>query len=64
VERFLEGSLDFPGIWRLVEEAVERFDAAGRPEPDLEELVAFDAEVRAWCHTRAMRRPAREGGAS
>ncbi len=47
VQRFLEGTLDFPGIARLVAAAVERFGAG--PAPDLHELIAFDAEVRAWC---------------
>jgi 1-deoxy-D-xylulose-5-phosphate reductoisomerase len=48
VARFLEGSLDFVGIPRLLEEAVDRYggatDAVG---PDVEALVALDAEVRA-----------------
>ena len=47
VRRFLGRSLDFPGIARLAGEAVERFGAG--PEPGLEELIALDAEVRAWC---------------
>jgi 1-deoxy-D-xylulose-5-phosphate reductoisomerase len=50
VARFLAGTLDFPGISRTLEAAVERF---GRPPagesaaPDLDELIALDAEVRA-----------------
>jgi len=47
VERFLGGSLDFPGIPRLLEAAVDRFGAAGAADPDLDELVALDREVRA-----------------
>ena len=47
VERFLGGSLDFPGIPRLLETAVDRFGAAGVADPDLDELVALDREVRA-----------------
>jgi 1-deoxy-D-xylulose-5-phosphate reductoisomerase len=47
VRRFLEGTLDFPGIWRLAGNAVERFGTGSAP--GLEELVALDAEVRAWC---------------
>ena len=47
VERFLRGTLDFPGIPRLLEAAVERFDG-GESEPDLDELVTLDAEVRAF----------------
>jgi 1-deoxy-D-xylulose-5-phosphate reductoisomerase len=49
VARFLDGSLDFPGITRLVGAAVERFGAAGAGDPDLATVVALDAEVRAWC---------------
>jgi 1-deoxy-D-xylulose-5-phosphate reductoisomerase len=45
VERFLAGTLDFPGIPRLLAAAVERFGGAG--EPPVDELVALDAEVRA-----------------
>jgi 1-deoxy-D-xylulose-5-phosphate reductoisomerase len=55
VERFLDGSLDFPGIPALVGEAVERF-ANGGAEPDLEELIALDRAVREWSATA---RPAR-----
>jgi 1-deoxy-D-xylulose-5-phosphate reductoisomerase len=46
VARFLDGSLDFPGIPRLLEAAVGRYGTPG-PDPDLDELVALDAEVRA-----------------
>lgn len=49
VARFLAGSLDFPGIAGLVERAVERFGAG--PDPALDELLALDADVRAWCET-------------
>jgi 1-deoxy-D-xylulose-5-phosphate reductoisomerase len=49
VERFLAGELSYPGMARLVEQAVERFrvDRA----PGLDELEAIDAEVRAWART-------------
>jgi 1-deoxy-D-xylulose-5-phosphate reductoisomerase len=47
VERFLDGTLDFPGIPRLLEAAVERFGDAGLADPDVEQLIALDAEVRA-----------------
>ena len=47
VARFLDGSLDFPGIPRLLEAAVARFGTAGSADPGLEEVVALDAEVRA-----------------
>jgi 1-deoxy-D-xylulose-5-phosphate reductoisomerase len=48
VGRFLDGTLDFPGIPRLLEAAVTRF--GGTPDdapPDVDGLVALDAEVRA-----------------
>ncbi|MGC8633952.1 MAG: 1-deoxy-D-xylulose-5-phosphate reductoisomerase [Candidatus Limnocylindrales bacterium] len=47
VRRFLERRLSFPGIARLAGEAVERFGPGA--EPELEDLLALDAEVRAWC---------------
>lgn len=46
VARFLGGTLDFPGIPRLLEAAVERFGATGGPDPALDELIALDREVR------------------
>jgi 1-deoxy-D-xylulose-5-phosphate reductoisomerase len=45
VGRFLVGSLDFPGIARTLDQAVERYGAG--PDPNVEELIALDAEVRA-----------------
>ncbi len=48
VTRFLDGSLDFQGIPRFLDAAVERFGgptAAG--DPDVDELIALEAEVRA-----------------
>jgi len=47
VDRFLAGSLDFPGIPRLLEAAVERFGGGPEQAPDVEGLVALDREVRA-----------------
>jgi 1-deoxy-D-xylulose-5-phosphate reductoisomerase len=50
VARFLDGSLDFPGIPRLLEAAVARFGGSSggvATEPGLDELIALDAEVRA-----------------
>jgi 1-deoxy-D-xylulose-5-phosphate reductoisomerase len=47
VARFLDGSLDFPGIARLLERAIERFGSGPDGDPDVEALVALDAEVRA-----------------
>jgi 1-deoxy-D-xylulose-5-phosphate reductoisomerase len=55
VARFLDGSLDFLGISRLVAAAVERFGGtAGGPDPSLGELEALDGEVRAWAGTHAV----------
>jgi 1-deoxy-D-xylulose-5-phosphate reductoisomerase len=52
VERFLDGTLDFPGIPRLLEAAVEQFGESGLGDPDVEQLIALDAEVRAAFATR------------
>jgi len=53
VARFLAGSLDFIGIPRLLADAVERF-AGGAGDPDLDALIAIDAEVRAAFATGAV----------
>jgi 1-deoxy-D-xylulose-5-phosphate reductoisomerase len=45
VARFLDGTLDFPGIPRLLEAAVERFGSGGQ-EPGLDGLVELDRTVR------------------
>jgi len=50
VARFLDGTLDFPGITALCAEAVSRH-AAGSADPALPELLALDEEVRAWSAT-------------
>jgi 1-deoxy-D-xylulose-5-phosphate reductoisomerase len=47
VGRFLDGSLDFPGIARTLEAAVERFGPGSDQSPAVDELIALDAEVRA-----------------
>ena len=48
VRRFLDGTLDFTGIPRLLEAAVRRFgDPGSDPEPDVPALVELDREVRA-----------------
>jgi hypothetical protein len=47
VTRFLDGTLDFPGIPRLLEAAVDRFGEGADQAPDVESLVALDREVRA-----------------
>jgi 1-deoxy-D-xylulose-5-phosphate reductoisomerase len=47
VRRFLDGSLDFVSIPRLLEAAVARFGAPTGDDdgPGLDELIALDAEV-------------------
>ncbi len=47
VARFLEGTLGFTGIPALLDAAVERFGGTIGPDPDVQALVALDAEVRA-----------------
>jgi 1-deoxy-D-xylulose-5-phosphate reductoisomerase len=47
VTRFLDGTLEFAGIPRLLEAAVERFGGSGTADPDVDALVALDGEVRA-----------------
>lgn len=47
VARFLDGTLDFPGIPRLLEAAVRRFGEGADQAPDVPALVALDREVRA-----------------
>src|SRR3954465_6447505 len=46
VGRFLAGTLDFPGIPRVLEAAVTRFGEGGDQAPDLASLVELDREVR------------------
>ena len=47
VARFLGGSLDFPGIARLLEAAVRRFGEGADQTPGVDGLLALDHEVRA-----------------
>jgi 1-deoxy-D-xylulose-5-phosphate reductoisomerase len=47
VARFLAGSLDFPGIPRLLEASVARFGSGPDQAPDVNALVELDREVRA-----------------
>jgi 1-deoxy-D-xylulose-5-phosphate reductoisomerase len=47
VARFLDRTLDFPGIPRLLEAAVRRFGGGPDQAPDIDGLVALDLEVRA-----------------
>jgi len=54
VSRFLEGTLDFLGIPRLLSAAVDRFATGGADDPDVDSLIAIDAEVRAIYATGAI----------
>jgi 1-deoxy-D-xylulose-5-phosphate reductoisomerase len=47
VARFLDRTLDFPGIPRLLEAAVRRFGEGSDQAPDVPALVELDREVRA-----------------
>jgi len=54
VARFLDGSLDFNGIPRLLGAAVDRFGVARAgesAEPSLDQLVSLDAEVRSFAES-------------
>jgi 1-deoxy-D-xylulose-5-phosphate reductoisomerase len=46
VARFLDGTLDYLGIPRLLEQVVERYGETGGPDPDVDALIALDAEIR------------------
>jgi 1-deoxy-D-xylulose-5-phosphate reductoisomerase len=48
VARFLAGTLNFPGISRVLGAAVEKFGPGEPASPGLEELVYLDAEVRSF----------------
>jgi 1-deoxy-D-xylulose-5-phosphate reductoisomerase len=52
VERFLDGSLDLPGIAALCSEAVSRYGDG--PQPDLDELLELDHEVRVFARSATM----------
>jgi 1-deoxy-D-xylulose 5-phosphate reductoisomerase len=47
VARFLDGTLDFMGIPRLLEAAVTRYGEGVDQAPGVDDLVALDHEVRA-----------------
>jgi 1-deoxy-D-xylulose-5-phosphate reductoisomerase len=57
VARFLDGTLGFTGIPAMLEAAVARF-GSGAGTPDVDELVALDAEVRAAFATARFGGPA------
>jgi 1-deoxy-D-xylulose-5-phosphate reductoisomerase len=47
VDRFLAGDLDFAGIARTLDAAIERFGPGPAQSPGVDELIALDADVRA-----------------
>jgi len=55
VDRFVNGTLDFNGIATLCADAVNRFGSGDAP--NLEELIALDAEVRAWASSATVTTP-------
>jgi 1-deoxy-D-xylulose-5-phosphate reductoisomerase len=61
VGRFLDGTLSFDGIPRLLAAAVERYGVGSAAEqaPNLESLIALDAEVRAAFASGPVESPAR-----
>jgi 1-deoxy-D-xylulose-5-phosphate reductoisomerase len=58
VGRFLAGTLDFPGISRLLETAVARYGSNRSTAPDMDDLVALDAEIRDTFARGQIRSPA------
>jgi len=58
VARFLGGTLGFTGIPALLEAAIGRFGGGAAADPDVEELVALDADVRAAFATTPFGAPA------
>ena len=58
VARFLGGTLGFTGIPALLEAAIGRFGGGAAADPDVEELVALDADVRAAFATTQFGAPA------
>jgi 1-deoxy-D-xylulose-5-phosphate reductoisomerase len=58
VARFLDGTLGFTGIPALLEAAVARFGGTAAPDPDVEELVGLDLDVRAAFTTTRFGAPA------
>ena len=57
VARFLDGTLAFDGIPRLLEAAVGRFGAGADQAPDVDALIALDGEVRGWAATASATAP-------
>ncbi|HEX5147856.1 MAG TPA: 1-deoxy-D-xylulose-5-phosphate reductoisomerase [Candidatus Limnocylindrales bacterium] len=55
VARFLDGSLDFQGIPRLLEAAVTRFGSGRSRDPGVDDLLDLEAEIAATYATEAIR---------
>ena len=53
VGSFLAGRMAFDRIVPLIERALDRFAADGAADPDLDELVQLDRDVRGWALTEA-----------
>jgi 1-deoxy-D-xylulose-5-phosphate reductoisomerase len=51
VARFLAGSLEFNGIPRLLAAAVDRFGSGEPAEPELDQLIGLDLEVRRFAES-------------
>jgi 1-deoxy-D-xylulose-5-phosphate reductoisomerase len=47
VTRFLAGTLDFAGIPRLLDSAIARYGLLAGAQPEVDDLVALDGEIRA-----------------
>jgi 1-deoxy-D-xylulose-5-phosphate reductoisomerase len=48
VARFLNGTLDYPGIARMLDAAIATYGTGGPREPSLAEVATLDAEVRSF----------------
>jgi 1-deoxy-D-xylulose-5-phosphate reductoisomerase len=57
VGRFLDGTIGFDGIPRLLAAAIEQYGGGADQAPDLGRLIALDAEVRAFAATWNGHRP-------
>jgi 1-deoxy-D-xylulose-5-phosphate reductoisomerase len=51
VRRYLDGTLDFTGIPRLLETAVDRFGGTDTADPTVDDLIELDSAVRASFET-------------
>ncbi|MCU0504898.1 MAG: 1-deoxy-D-xylulose-5-phosphate reductoisomerase [Chloroflexi bacterium] len=63
VPRFLDGTLSFPGIPRLLGAAVDRYGVQRGPAPSVDDLIALDAEIRSAFAAGAWAEPTAGGRA-